>query len=180
MLLKAQKCKLEMLNQIQDIDMGKRIDVFSGDRYGRLTIISASNKRNGLRYFLCKCDCGNIIDTRFVMLRSGQTKSCGCYRDENNKVSGYKHGFKKTRLYRCWADMKRRCLTPGNSSFKWYGERGISVCIEWLDFDVFKNWALQNSYSDNLTIDRIDVNGNYEPGNCRWITIQEQQKNKRK
>jgi hypothetical protein len=159
----------------------KRIDVKPGDRYGRLTIISESNSRRGLRYFLCKCECGNIIDARFVMLRSGQTKSCGCLRNENNRISGYKHGAKYTRIYRCWADMKRRCLTPGNSSFKWYGGRGITICDDWMsDFRAFYDWAIANGYSNNLTLDRIDVNGMYEPSNCRWITIQEQQRNRRK
>ena len=88
------------------------------------------------------------------------------------------HGKSKTRLYNIWSDMKRRCYNPKNKRYNRYGGRGISVCDEWKDdFQAFYDWAIYNDYAEDLTIDRIDVNGNYEPNNCRWITWKEQQRN---
>lgn len=91
-----------------------------------------------------------------------------------------KHDKSHSRLYRCWIDMKGRCLNENYVNYKYYGGRGIIVCDEWLDdFIAFYNWAISNGYSDNLTIDRIDNNGNYEPGNCRWATKSVQNMSKR-
>lgn len=95
------------------------------------------------------------------------------------KNNNYKHGMSGTRLHRIWTEMKTRCLNQNDCHYKWYGARGISVCDEWLDFVPFSEWALSNGYKDDLTIDRIDNDGNYEPSNCRWITQSEQCKNHR-
>lgn len=91
-----------------------------------------------------------------------------------------KHGFRRTRLYKCWIDMKQRCSNPNRKDFKHYGERGIGVCEEWKnDFMCFHDWAMKNGYKDALTIDRINVNGNYEPSNCRWVDNMTQRNNRR-
>ena len=90
------------------------------------------------------------------------------------------HGKSHTRLYKIWIGMKKRCYNPRSNAYERYGGRGIGIYQEWLnDFMSFYNWSMENGYNDNLSIDRIDVNGNYEPSNCRWATIDEQSSNKR-
>lgn len=160
--------------------MGKRIFVEKGERYGRFTIIKEIEKRKKKRYFQCKCDCGNIRNVRFVALRAGTIKSCGCLRDEQNRTVAVTHGKNKTRLYSIWHGMKQRCLNPNLKGYKYYGGRGIKVCKTWLEFEGFYDWAVNNGYNKNLTIERIDVNGNYEPHNCEWIPMENQSKNTRR
>lgn len=154
-----------------------------GERYGRLVIISTTpNKTNaGIRHYLCLCDCGNKKEVAISHLRDGHTRSCGCMQQENRIQSRLKHGHNgrgtRTRLYRIWGNMNSRCNDKENEL---YGGRGVTVCDEWAqDFSAFKAWAMANGYSDELSIDRIDVNGNYEPSNCRWATVKEQSRNKR-
>lgn len=111
-------------------------------------------------------------------MRSGHTQSCGCLEKEVKSAAHTKHGKRNTRLYRIWANMKGRCFNPNIKEYKWYGGKGISVCPEWMNFQVFYDWAMDNGYADSLTIDRIDQNGNYCPDNCRWLALSDQQSNR--
>lgn len=150
----------------------------TGLRFGRLKVLSKEYKdRYGKIYWKCLCDCGNITIVRGNALKSGNTKSCGCkIYDTHNQ----KHGLRGTRLYNVWCGIKSRCYNTSNKAWGRYGGREICMCEEWRnDFITFYNWALDNGYSENLSIDRIDVNGNYEPSNCRWATAKEQSDNKR-
>lgn len=144
-----------------------------GDRYGELTVIADAGKDKYNHFLsLVRCDCGKIYKVRDTMLIYGRTKSCG---HGINKT----HGMTNTRLFNIWQSMKGRCNNPRNLDYKNYGGKGVSVCISWSkDFLCFYEWAIQHGYKDNLTIDRIDVNGNYEPSNCRWATATQQARNK--
>ncbi len=161
--------------------MGKFVDI-SGRRYGRLTVIGLvpDVRKNSHRVWLCKCDCGNTVETIRNRLEKGYTRSCGCLQKEIVSKRSKTHGMSDSRLYVIWNHMIRRCEKPNNASYADYGGRGISVCKEWHDSSAFIEWALENGYRDNLTIERIDVNGNYEPSNCKWITKSEQGKNTRR
>ena len=160
--------------------MSKVIDL-TGQRFGRLVVLGFDKKSNDRQYmWLCRCDCGDVVSVRGYSLRSGNTQSCGCLQKETNIKLRQTHGMTKTRVYNIWKSMRQRCSIPSTSGYKYYGGRGIKVCNEWQDFEPFYKWAISNGYADNLTIDRIDVNGNYEPSNCRWITLKEQQMNTRR
>ena len=158
-----------------------------GEKYGRLTIKEYAGKaKNGSTLVKCICDCGAEKTVRLYALKNGTIKSCGCLAKEllikRNKTIKYTtHGQSKTRLYTIWCDIKQRCLNKNQEVFKHYGKRKIKICDEWRnDFNSFYDWAIRNGYNDNLTIDRIDVNGNYKPSNCRWVTMKEQHRNTRK
>lgn len=158
--------------------MGKFVDL-TGQKFGRLVAI----KYLGKSKWLCKCDCGKETISNSYELRVGKAKSCGCLRTERIIKEGKQrkiHGMKNTRLYRIWSHIKERCYKSRCKSFKYYGARGITMDNEWFNsFMSFYNWAIANGYTDDLTIDRINVNENYCPENCRWLTMKEQASNKR-
>ena len=169
-----------------------------GETHNYLTIIGVIRKEsdNGRRsnFYKCTCICGNTTEIRCHRVLTNQTISCGCYHDgllaRMEIRERYRaHDLSSTTLYKKWIGIKQRCHNPNHIHYKHYGGRGVNICNEWLAFDYntnvnigfinFYNWSIEAGYHEGLTIDRIDVNGNYEPNNCRWITQDAQSKNKR-
>lgn len=164
--------------------MSKRIDL-TGQRFGRLTVVKFAGykkRSNGYNvgYWQCMCQCGRSSVVSTSHLTSGWIRSCGCLQRETAREVHIKHGGQGTRLYSIWKNMISRTGIPGQRSYDYYGGRGITVCEEWKkDFEQFRNWAMRHGYQDHLTIDRIDVNGDYCQENCRWVTMKKQNNNKR-
>ena len=172
----------------------KIINDMKDKRFGRLVVIDIDRiepykDKNGdtdnKYYFKCKCDCDNICIAEKRMLVGGGKRSCGCLHDESASIVNTTHGFTKTRFYRIWADMVNRCTNPNNKRYYQYGGRSISVCDRWrYSFENFKE-DMYESYLEHAeeygesdtTIERIDVNGNYELSNCTWKTKAEQNRN---
>lgn len=162
-------------------------DIHPGDVIGKWTVLGetrSKNPKNKERYFLCRCECGNIKPVRSFVLRHHLTEGCvKCKRSGATKHGESKHG-QVSRLYIVWQGMMRRCYNKKNKSYYLYGERGITVCEKWHDYSAFRKWAIDNGYDETAmtgecTIDRIDTNGNYDPDNCRFVDMKTQNLNKR-
>lgn len=161
----------------------KMYEDLTGQKFGMLTVLNRTGDiehTDGRRYvaYECICECGRKKITKAYSLIYGRCSSCG-HHTSKKKENAIKSNKTLKRLYVIFNGMKQRCYNKNNQNYDDYGGRGISVCQEWLDnFWKFKEWAVNNGYEENLTLDRINVNGNYEPSNCRWITNSEQQNNK--
>ncbi len=161
--------------------MANLIDL-TGQRFGKLTVLRRAEnyvRPNGHKEstWVCCCECGNEITITRTNLK--RARSCGCSKGKYISDSKITHGMSNSRLYRIWQNMKNRCYNPNVDRYDRYGGRGITVCEKWRDsFEAFYKWAIDNGYSDELSIDRKDVNGNYTPDNCRWISMDKQADNK--
>lgn len=145
-----------------------------GQRFGRLVVLELHGQGHNARW-LCKCDCGKIAGLIGAKLRSGRVKSCGCA--QHNGKHGHARKNCESPTYISWTRMLSRCHDPNLDNYKHYGGRGITVCERWLSFENFL--ADMGERPANRSIDRINNDGNYEPGNCRWATSAEQHSNKR-
>lgn len=159
---------------------GSGIKDISGNRYGKLVVIRLDHIKNRKSYWLCHCDCGNEKIVRSDCLTKIQ--SCGCVKKEqdiHNLSITNPHGMTSHPAYHIWVGMMNRCFNPKNKAYGNYGERGITVCKQWQDPRVFCEWMDDNKYEKGLSVERKNVNGNYEPQNCILIPFNEQVYNRR-
>ena len=158
--------------------MGKFIDL-TGQKLGRLVVIKRAKNRGRRTCWLCRCMCGNECVVNADSLRREATQSCGCLNAETARKTRTIHGQSRKRLHNIWMSMRRRCASQKYHAYHLYGGRGIRVCDEWNDFVNFYQWAMANGYSEELTIDRVDINESYTPENCRWTSQHQQAANTR-
>lgn len=151
---------------------GPKPQDITGQRFGRLTALRRIGRTRGrVSIWECQCECGKTHKAIISQLRNGTVQSCGCSRKKDNPIS-------RERLFNIWQGMRKRCERPNAAYYSRYGGRGIKICDEWQSYYAFRKWALENGYDDHLSIDRKDNNKGYDPDNCRWITLREQQSNK--
>jgi hypothetical protein len=149
----------------------------TGQKFNKLTVLKLDLTKTNRPYWVCRCDCGNMVSVRADLLKSGNTKACGCLYNKHNQALQGNH----SRIYSIYHDIKKRCYNPKSKSYKYYGAKGITMCDEWLGekgFENFYKWSLSHGYSDLLSIDRIDPSLPYSPDNCRWVKWGVQANNK--
>ena len=175
----------------RDIASKMSLKDHTGERFGHLVVLRRADdyiSPGGRRHvrWACRCDCGNEIEVDTCeLVGSGENRSCGCYKSEVTRVSHTTHNGSHDRLYKVYSNIKNRCYNRNSNDYKYYGERGIKMCEEWYnDYASFRDWAYKNGYNEEAafgecTIDRIDVDGMYEPTNCRWVNMSVQSANRR-
>lgn len=156
-----------------------KANILDGQTFHRLTVIERSgNAKNGKITWLCRCICGKESIVTGTDLKNGNTKSCGCYKDQMIKERSFKHGQSRKRIHNIWWTITRRCGDANSSSYHLYGAAGKTLCESWKEFKNFFEWSMNNGYKDNLSIDRIYNDKGYSPENCRWVTMKSQQRNR--